>query len=1161
MAFAQQAASPRREVTLDTGWRTVENDSNPDAHPGFERPGYHDDSWRRVTVPHNWDDYGGYRRMKNGNRYGYAWYRKDFRVPANDTGSRYFLWFEGVGSYATVWLNGHLAGRHAGGRTSFTLDVTPYLSAGGGNILCVRADEPRMIRDLPWVSGGDSPEPGFSEGSQPLGIFRPVHLIVTANLRVEPFGVHIWNDTTVSGKHATLYLITRLKNYGTDRKPEKVTIQNMLVDAKGRVRAKVQTDTLMSGSSVLSVSQSFLRVPHPHLWSLQDPYLYHVMTRVRVGGRLVDQTETPYGIRWISWPHGRKGNGKQFLLNGKPVFINGVAGYEHLLGQSHAFSALQVAARVSQVEAAGFNAFRDAHQPHNLRYGRHFEQDGILWWPQFAAHIWFDSPAFKKNFKKLLEDWIIERRDNPAVILWGLENESTLPEDFAEECSREIRRLDPTASSQRLITTCNGGTGTDWNVPQNWSGTYGGDPTHYAAEVQTENLVGEYGAWRSIDLHSEGPFEANGPLSENRMAQLLEMKVRQADSVKDRFSGQFMWLLSSHDNPGRVQSGEGYRALDQVGPVNYKGLFTIWGEPVDAFYMYRSNFVSADKHPMVYIVSHRWADRWTRPGIKNGITVYSNCDEVELFNDVNHLSLGRKKSKGRGTHFEWDHVPIRYNVLYAVGYVGGKAVARDCIVLHHLTRAPSIGKLRDTADVTRPRSGMHYLYRVNCGGPDYHDENGSLWMADRPWTDSASWGSVSWANQYPGIQPYFASQRRTFDPITGTPDWKLFQTLRYGRQYLKYRFPVPDGRYRVELYFVEPWYGIGGGIDCDGWRSFDIAVNGVTRVHHLDIWRLAGVDHALKKTLNVRVTGGELTISFPAVQAGEAVISAIAIATLKEDVKPAPGAPLLMIHAQVHGHAPGDSPRVASWLDTGQPRYGGGNTRFSHLPPALYGASWLKFPTAMAYSTEEVSFQVSAAADVFVGMAAQGDTADRPGGFARTGTWLGDDQGHRLVLYHRRYPKGARVRARGVSFIGAVYASAMPPPYDQRTPRSYRIEEAAVSGQGVSRSRVNSRPAITFSEDEGARIIWKVKIPIAGSYCLQIRYANPENATREAKLAIVSDDGVVLDRKRLKFSPTRTGKWSTLEITTDSQINAGHYTVRISAVSAKGVSVSGLRIQ
>ena len=81
------------------------------------------------------------------------------------------------------------------------------------------------------------------------------------------------------------------------------------------------------------------------------------------------------------------------------------------------------------------------------------------------------------------------------------------------------------------ITTCNGGDGSDWNVIQNWSGTYGGDIYKYGYELSRPNqlLNGEYGAWRSIDLHTEpAAFDAKGIWSEERMCLLMELRyVRQ----------------------------------------------------------------------------------------------------------------------------------------------------------------------------------------------------------------------------------------------------------------------------------------------------------------------------------------------------------------------------------------------------------------------------------------------------------------------------------------------------------------------------------------------------------------------------------------------------------------------------------------------------------
>src|ERR1043166_8352443 len=227
---------------------------------------------------------------------------------------------------------------------------------------------------------------------------------------------------------------------------------------------------------------------------------------------------------------------------------------------------------------------------------------------------------------------------------------------------------------------------------------------------------------------------------------------------------------------------------------------------------------------MVYIVSHTWPDRWTAPGKKSGLAVYSNCDEVELFNGYHQDSLGRRARGGKGTHFQWDDVNVTYNVLYAEGRVGGKVVATDCIRLHHLPDAPSQPDHPDkkATDLLAPQTGCTYLYRVNCGGDDYVDHHGNKWMADRAYSEGDSWGSISWATKYPDFPPDFGSLRKICIPVENTTDAALFQTFRYGREQLGYTFAVPYGDYQVELYFIEPWYGVGGGMDCTGWRSFDV---------------------------------------------------------------------------------------------------------------------------------------------------------------------------------------------------------------------------------------------------------------------------------------------------------------------------------------------------
>ena len=1158
-AIAQQ--NIRQEILLNSNWRTIANEKDINAYKGFEKVSFPDKNWLTVDVPHNWDTYGGYRRLKHGNLHGYAWYRKVFTTAHRQPGKRYFLWFEGVGSYATVWLNGIQVGYHAGGRTTFTIDITNAIKTGN-NLLCVRADHPVFIKDLPWVCGGCSDDPGFSEGSQPMGIFRPVHLIVTDAIRIEPFGIHVWNDTTVSERSASLNLQTEVKNYTSA--PAKATVVNKLIDAKGNVVAQTKSELKFEAGETNIAKQVMPQIKQVHLWSLADPYLYTVIAQVIVNDKIVDQTSIPYGIRWISWPIGRNNGDSRFYLNGKPVFINGIAEYEHLMGNSAAFSNQEIKARVMQLRSAGFNAFRDAHQPHNLEYQKYWDKLGILWWPQYSAHIWYDTPEFRENYKVLLRDWVKERRNSPSVILWGLQNESRLPEDFAKECSAIIRSLDPTASSQRKITTCNGGRGTDWDVPQNWSGTYGGNPLDYAQDLQKDILVGEYGAWRSIGLHTEGPFNQTNILSEDRMSQLLETKVRLAESAKQNAAGQFMWLLYSHENPGRVQGGEGERELDRVGPVNYKGLFTVWGQPLDAFYMYRANYADKLKEPMVYIVSHTWPNRWLKPGTKDSISVYSNCDEVELFNDVKTVSLGKKTRQGVGTHFQWDGADIKYNVLYAVGYVNDKAVAQDYIVLNHLPNAPHLNVLtQSNSSILKPAARYKYLYRVNCGGPDYTDKQDNLWMADVHQTNKNTWGSTSWTDDYAGMPAFFGSQQRTFDLIKSTEDAQLFQSYRFGMDKLKYNFPVPDGDYKVELYFTEPWYGVGGGMDCTGWRIFDVAVNKKVVIKDLDIWKEAGTDNALKKTVTMHITGGQLQISFPHTAAGEAIISAIAISTLDHKVVSAASSGGVITNLKTDKQAKWS---VQSWLDIGQRVYADVDVRFSQLPPVLYGADWIRTSTTKPTGA---SFTLAASSDVYVAMNVKPE--NRPEwlkDYLPTGLSIQTDEnsGTNFALYKKKFATKSNIvlgaYSDGQNYTVAVLpVTTLEPATDLKRSVNYGVTNAILQGDGTVQDTLDKKKIIRFIKTSGGKVILGITPGVADTYALRFKYYNTSDKTYTVNIELQAADGIVMKTEILSFKPLLKGKSGTVNTTTGSSINAGNYKVILTAVDAEGLIISGFEMQ
>lgn len=1144
---------------IEGSWQSIVMDDAAKA-PGDAnaQPQVDDSGWARVAVPHNWQGYSYNRQLRVGARHGVAWYRKQLRIAPPQSGERIAIRFEGANSYATVWLNGRPVGRHGGGLTGFAVDVTDAVVAGD-NLLAVRIDHPAGITDLPWVSGDDQPENGFAEGSQPFGIFRPVHIERSDALRVRPHGIYAWGaDGAITKARAVMTTRVELENHGAQSRS--FIVETALLDPKGRVVAQRRSAETLAAGDARTIEAALPAIARPQLWSPDRPVLHTLRVRILADGREIDRQETATGLRTVRIVTDSAGH-RRLLVNGEPVFLRGIAEYEHLLGGSHAFSDLQVAARVAQARAAGFNAFRDAHYPHNLRYGDSIARAGLMWWPQFSAHIWFDNPAFRANFRALLEDWVRERRNNPAIFLWGLQNESRLPKAFAEEMVAVIRQLDPTASVERLVVTCNGGEGADWNVPQNWSGTYGGDPAKFGEELAKQGLVGEYGGWRSLELHDEAPHGATPPTSENHFAELMQTKARLAESVSDRAIGHFQWLLTTHENPGRpmrsdgTQIWDGVRALDHIGPSNNKGLMTLWGEPLDAYYMYRARNVPASVAPMVYIVSHTWPDRWRAPGQVSGIEVYSNCAAVELFNDADgKVSLGRREPDGEG-RFRWNEVPLRYNTLSASCIQGGRVSARDRIVFNNLPPAPDAARLVDRVALTAGAPGFGYLYRVNAGGDAVVDAAGQRWAADRQLAgNEAGWGWRSWAESYPELDPMLGSRRKSFDPIAGTDTPALFQDFRYGREQLGWRFAVPDGSYRVELYFAEPWYGRAG-IDARGWRVFDVAVNGRTVIDDLDIFAEAGFNRALRKVVDVEVRGGAIDIAFPEIKAGQAVLSAIAIASRNGAAMPVePGSDLVAPLAADSGMA------ITRFIDNG----GAATTaaqgpRWTGLPAALLDSDQL----APARLGQSGSMRFTVRHDAVI-HAAIAENEPLPAGWQASdaSAWLTGPTLSRIRFVTRELAKGESLtmpRAMPVLIRRALPSPYAPGAFTFAKDRSLNEAEGdGVQLEGASRAnsvRGHSGPGYVAVAANG-KIVWTVESGAAGKRKLQLRYQSP-GAARTGRIVLRDSSGIDVAVMPVTFAAT-AGEWGLVTVTTPGFLNAGSFSL---SLATSDVLIDSIRFE
>ncbi len=131
--------------------------------------------------------------------------------------------------------------------------------------------------------------------------------------------------------------------------------------------------------------------------------------------------------------------------------------------------------------------------------------------------------------------------------------------------------------------------------------------------------------------------------------------------------------------------------------------------------------------------------------------------------------------------------------------------------------------------------------RVKCGGPAFTDSKGQLWQAD------------------------FGYNGGQTSPVTGTvagtTDPGIFQLGRWGDSTatpLTYTFPVANGAYHVNLYFVE----LNTPEQKTGARVFNVKMQGTAVLSKLDVFAAAGANNALIRGTDVTVSDGKLQIEF-----------------------------------------------------------------------------------------------------------------------------------------------------------------------------------------------------------------------------------------------------------------------------------------------------------
>ena len=366
---------------------------------------------------------------------GWVEYSKDFDGPAEWRTKRVSLTFEGVYRDAKIFVNGAFAGHRPSGYAEFTVRLDPFLRYGARNTVRVEA---RAHLDSRWYSG--------------LGIHRPVSLVITELVHIEPNGVRVI-PTQIDEHGALVEIATSVRN--DDVITQTVEVRSSIVSAGSDTSLGSDTSpvTLAPGASATLRQRIYLA--GAARWSVAEPSLYAVWSElVDASGRIVEDQRIAFGVRMLQADpvHGLRINGESVKLRGACLHHdNGVLG-------AAAIDRAEVR-RIELLKAAGFNAIRSAHNPASRAMLDACDRLGMLVMDE-SFDMWneslnaFDySLAFADWWDRDLAAMVAKDVNHPSVIIYSVGNEipdtgRPLGASWSRQLAERVRELDGT----RLIT-------------------------------------------------------------------------------------------------------------------------------------------------------------------------------------------------------------------------------------------------------------------------------------------------------------------------------------------------------------------------------------------------------------------------------------------------------------------------------------------------------------------------------------------------------------------------------------------------------------------------------------------------------------------------------------------------------------------------------------
>jgi hypothetical protein len=404
---------------------------------------------REVKVP--WvmqDTFPGY--------HGVAWYWRRFSVPPNPhDGGRYLLRFQAVDYLADVWVNGVHVGGHEGGETPFVLDATAAAKPGDGNLLAVRVLNPTH-EPIDGTALGQTPHGCKGYPLAPGGVYNvggivdSVDLLLAPVVRVEDLFVR------PDPKTGVVRVQVALRNASSTALRGVVALRVGPAVGGESQDATVQVGELAPGDTRIEAE---LRVSNPHLWDLNDPYLYQVTARASVeGSGSFDDRATRCGFRELRFEDG------YFRLNGRRVYLYGPLDLRLFpIGYNLPHDPDLLRRTVLSMKMMGYNICRLVFGGTSPRQLDVFDELGVMAYQEsYATWQMQESPRLEELFDRSWAELIQRDRNHPSIVAWGLLNETPEGRLFrhAVDSLGLVRSLDDT----RLVSLSSGRWDNDYTI-------------------------------------------------------------------------------------------------------------------------------------------------------------------------------------------------------------------------------------------------------------------------------------------------------------------------------------------------------------------------------------------------------------------------------------------------------------------------------------------------------------------------------------------------------------------------------------------------------------------------------------------------------------------------------------------------------------------------